>query len=76
MHRKGYEDSLDLLTGVLFIHVTSGHLRLHALERTFDLLAGSLLAFDKAVPHDLQALEDSAVLLMIAWPGREETRGA
>ena len=28
---------------------------------------------DKAVPHDLQALEDSALLFMIAWPGREGT---
>jgi quercetin dioxygenase-like cupin family protein len=55
------------------IHMTSGHLRVHALGRTFDLLPGGLLAFDKAVPHDLQALEDSVLLLMIAWPGREET---
>jgi quercetin dioxygenase-like cupin family protein len=58
------------------IHVTSGHLRVHALQRTFDLRPGSVLAFDKAVPHDLQALEDSALLLMIAWPGREERHGA
>jgi hypothetical protein len=47
-----------------------------ALQRTFGLLPGSLLAVDKSVPHDLHALEDSALLLVIAWPGREETHGA
>ena len=60
-------------SGRITIHIISGHIRLHALERTFDLLPGSLLAFDKEVSHDLQALEDSAFLLTIAWPGREAT---
>ena len=56
--------------GRISIHMISGHVLVHALERTFDLLPGSFLALDKAVPHDLEALEDSAFVLTIAWPGR------
>jgi hypothetical protein len=44
---------------------------MRALGRTFDLPAGSLLALDRGLPHDVEALEDSAFLLTIAWPGRE-----
>ena len=48
----------------------SGHIRLNASGRTFDLRPGSLLALDQGVPHDIEALEASAFLLTIAWPGR------
>jgi hypothetical protein len=41
-----------------------------ARERTFDLPAGSLLALEQGVKHDVEALQDSALLLTIAWPGR------
>jgi quercetin dioxygenase-like cupin family protein len=58
--------------GRITIHMISGHIRLHAMGRTFDLVLGSLLSLDKEVSHDLQALEDSAFVLTIAWPGREE----
>lgn len=60
--------------GRISIQMISGHVRVRALERTFDLIPGSLLALDKSVPHHLEALEDSAFLLSIAWPGRKETR--
>jgi quercetin dioxygenase-like cupin family protein len=60
--------------GCISIHMISGHVLVHALERTFNLLPGSLLAFDKEVPHHLQAIEESALLLSIVWPGRQETR--
>lgn len=62
-------------TGRITIHMVSGHIRLHAIGRTFDLVLGSLLSLDKEVTHDLQALEDSAFLLTIAWPGREKLHG-
>ena len=62
-------------TGRITIHMISGHIRLRAVGRTFDLVLGSLLSLDKEVTHDLQALEDSAFLLTIAWPGREESQG-
>ena len=57
--------------GRVVVHTLRGHRRMRALERTFDLRAGSLLTLDRGVPHDVEALEDSAVLLTIAWPGRE-----
>lgn len=55
--------------GRLTIHVLSGHLRLRASERTFNLRRGGVLALDHGVAHDALALEESALLLTIAWPG-------
>jgi quercetin dioxygenase-like cupin family protein len=60
--------------GRVAVHTIRGHIRMRALERTFDLPAGSLLTLDQGVPHDVEALEDSAVLLTITWPGRERDR--
>lgn len=57
--------------GRITVHVLSGHVRLNAAGRTFDLRPGSLLALDKDVPHDLEALQESAILLTIAWRGAE-----
>ncbi len=56
--------------GRISIHVLSGHVQVKAAERTFSLRPGSLLALDQGVPHDIQALEESAFLLTLAWPGR------
>jgi quercetin dioxygenase-like cupin family protein len=55
--------------GRISVQVLSGHIRLNASGRAFDLLPGSLVALDERAPHDLEALEESAVLLTIAWPG-------
>ena len=55
--------------GRISIHVLSGHIHLRAAGRTFSLRPGSLLALDQGVPHDVEALEESAFLLTIAWPG-------
>jgi len=55
--------------GRISVHVLSGHLHLRAAGRTFSLRPGSLLALDHGVPHDVEALEESAFLLTIAWPG-------
>ena len=56
--------------GRISVHMLSGHIRLNACGRTFDLLPGSLLALDQGATHDIEALEESAFLLTIAWPGR------
>jgi len=55
--------------GRISVHVLSGHIHLRAAGRTFSLRSGSLLALDQGMPHDVQALEESAFLLTIAWPG-------
>ena len=56
--------------GRISIHVLSGHVQLRASGRTFNLRSGGLLALDRGVSHDVHALEESALLLTIAWPGR------
>jgi quercetin dioxygenase-like cupin family protein len=43
----------------------------HAAGRTFDLPAGRVLALERGVPHDVVAVEEGALLLTIAWGGRE-----
>jgi quercetin dioxygenase-like cupin family protein len=52
----------------------SGHMRLNACGRTFNLMPGSLLALDKGASHDVEALEESAFLLTIAWSGGSEDK--
>ena len=56
--------------GRISVHVLSGHIQLRASERTFNLRPGGLLAIDQGVRHDVEALEESALLLTVAWPGR------
>jgi quercetin dioxygenase-like cupin family protein len=50
------------------IQTVAGHIHVRAQGRTFNLPAGSLLALDQRIAHDVEALEDSAFLLTIAWP--------
>ena len=59
--------------GRISIQTVDGHIQVRALGRTFDMPTGTLLALDQMVPHDVEALEESAILLTIAWPGRNET---
>jgi quercetin dioxygenase-like cupin family protein len=54
--------------GRLSLHVISGHVRVRASGRTFNLRTGGLLIFDPAIRHDVSAIEESAILLTIAWP--------
>lgn len=54
--------------GRISVQVLEGHIEMHVQGEMFDLPAGHLLALDRALPHDVKALEDSAFLLTIAWP--------
>lgn len=54
--------------GRISIQTVVGHISVRAEGRTFDLRSGALLALDQGLPHDVEALEDSAFLLTIAWP--------
>ena len=56
--------------GRISIQTVRGRIQVRAEGRTFDLPAGRLVTLDRDVPHELEALEDSAFLLTIAWPGR------
>jgi quercetin dioxygenase-like cupin family protein len=49
----------------------SGRVRLHLAGTPVDLPAMHLLSLERDVPHDLEAIEDSEVLLTIAWHGEQ-----
>jgi hypothetical protein len=55
--------------GRLAIQVIRGHLRVTVPGQTVDLPARPLLALDFAVDYDIQAMEESAFLLTVAWAG-------
>lgn len=55
--------------GPISIHGLQGRVRVHLPEdRTEDLKPGELLTLDRCLEHDVEALEESAFLLTIAWP--------
>ena len=54
--------------GRISIQVISGLLRLHLPDQTIDLPEGRLLALDRQIKHDVEALEESSFLLTVAWP--------
>jgi quercetin dioxygenase-like cupin family protein len=47
-----------------------GHIRLRLSGRTVELPSGQLLVLDQCVTHDVEAEEDSAFLLTMAWQGK------
>ena len=59
--------------GRISVHALTGHIQVKASGRTFSLRAGGVLALDHGVPHDVEALEESALLLTIAWPGTKRS---
>lgn len=54
--------------GRISVQTVAGHIRMHVEGKVFDLPAGHLLALERGIVHDVEALEDSAFLLTIAWP--------
>jgi quercetin dioxygenase-like cupin family protein len=54
--------------GRISVQAIAGHIRMHVQEKAIDLPTGHMLALERALPHDVEALEDSAFLLTIAWP--------
>jgi quercetin dioxygenase-like cupin family protein len=60
--------------GTISIHVLQGAIRLNAQGKTHDLRSSSLFTLAPSIKHDLEALEDSAVLLTISWPPSDKLR--
>jgi quercetin dioxygenase-like cupin family protein len=52
------------------VQTLTGHIRLKLPDRTAELPAGQLLVLDQCVPHDVEAEEDSALLLTLSWHGQ------
>lgn len=59
-------------TGRVSVEVLDGHIQSHILGRLVDLPARHVLALDREVLHDVEALEESAFLLTIALPADSE----
>lgn len=63
--------------GPISIQAVRGKIRVHlpgdAME---DLKPGDLLTLDRCLEHDVEALEESAFLLTIAWPENAAGAGA
>ncbi len=70
--RSGVRIAEHETPGRMSIHVVSGRVRLNAAGRTFDLRPGGLVSLDHRQAHDLEAIEDSAFLLTLAWSGQQE----
>lgn len=49
------------------VHTLRGHVRLRLPDRVADLPAGHLLVLERAVPHDVEAVAESAFLLTLGW---------
>jgi quercetin dioxygenase-like cupin family protein len=49
------------------IHPLSGHVRLRLPQKVIDLPAGRLLVLERGLRHDVQAVEESALLLTLGW---------
>jgi quercetin dioxygenase-like cupin family protein/hemerythrin-like domain-containing protein len=61
--------------GRISVQTIAGHIRLRVAEAIFELTEGRLLVLDAALPHAVEAVNDSAFLLTIALP-RNETKPA
>jgi len=54
--------------GRVSIHHLLGTICVHLADQKVNLSAGQLLVMDCGVLHDIEAVEESAFLLTIAWP--------
>ena len=55
--------------GRISIHSIEGKLRVHLPDQQVELPAGELVVIDCGIKHDVEALEESAFLLTVSWPG-------
>jgi len=54
--------------GRITIQTLVGRLALRVADQTVELPVGHILTLGPAIPHDVEAREESAFLLTIAWP--------
>jgi len=70
--KKGRHLEEHKADGRISIQTISGHIRLRILEQSVDLPAGQLLALDRGLRHDVEALEESSFLLTISQKSVEK----
>ena len=64
--KKGARLAEHRTKGPIAVNVFSGSVRLSARDKHAELSAGSIAALDREVVHELEALEESIVLLITA----------
>jgi len=64
--KQGSSLQKHVAKGRITVHTLSGHSRMRVQGEVVDLPAGRLLSLEREIPHDLEALEESTVLLSIA----------
>lgn len=52
-------------SGAISIQAIAGRLQVHVGKKTIEVPAGSMLALEREVVHDVEALEDSAFVLTV-----------
>jgi quercetin dioxygenase-like cupin family protein len=57
--------------GTSSVQVLKGAIRYKTQGKTYELKTGTLLTLGACIKHDLEAIEESAFLLTIAWPNNE-----
>ena len=61
--------------GPISVHAVLGRIRVHLPDdRMEELVPGDLLAIERGLEHDVEALEECAFLLTIAWPEDDGSR--
>ena len=68
--RKDMRMAEHKATAAISVQTLAGRIRLPLPGRTADLPTGQLLVLDRSVPHDVEAVEDSAFLLTMSWHGQ------
>ena len=58
--------------GRVSIQVLEGTVRVRIQQQVREVSAGNLLAIDRSIKHDVEATEDSVLLLTIAWPSDQD----
>ena len=55
--------------GRFSIQALQGRIRVRIGEESIEVSAGEMVVLDYGIPHELEALDESAFLLTISWPG-------
>src|SRR6266568_1035708 len=55
--------------GRFSIQALQGRIRVRIGEESIEVSAGEMVVLDYGIPHEVEALDESAFLLTISWPG-------
>jgi quercetin dioxygenase-like cupin family protein len=58
--------------GTSSLYVLKGYVRYSTQAQVYDLRAGSLITLGASIRHSVEAVEESAFLLTLSWPTRQQ----